>query len=716
MPTDTEFVRFVSEIVGQDELLVATLRGTERICRPFRYELDLVSRTPDIDLSALVMAEAGLGIAQRVDVGGSGALQMATIRGVLSEVEQGERDRGWHHYHAVLVPALWRLSLRRNTRLYLDMSTPEIITELLEAHNLGAGAENRLRGTYTPRAFVLQYREDDLAFLTRICEAAGISFFFIHDQDDQTKVVFIDDNGDFPLVDGEAVVPFQADASSRGGMADDHAWFEPERLSAWTCRRRPVLATKQLNAYDPLQPTADLSVDLPSESPTGHAIDYVSDCTYVSRSTGEAAARIAIERARVDEERFCGKSDARNLRSGHTFSVTDHDWNNNYNGDFIVTGLEVEAVVSRSDDGFARGTEYRNRFDAIRLTTPYRPPLCTPKPVMAGGLTAHVTAAPGSEQYAHLDEHGRYKVRFAADLLNPADDTASCWLRRCTPYAGTDNGMHFPLLHGTEVVVLFIDGDPDRPYIADALPNVDTPSVVTQANKTQNVIKTVAQNELRFDDEQGKELIYLHSAKDLNESVDANRSLSVGNDQSTSVGNDQSLSVGNDRTVDVSANQTTSVGGNDETKVGGNAETKVGGNREDSVGGNHTCTVGGKQAIDTGSDRTLNVGANAETSVSGNAELRTGGDRKVAAGTNYAVKAAANAEVVAGATVTVEGGMSVAVNGPEVAIAGATQVRIACGGSSVTVTPTGVEISGPMVDVSASAITSISGAMIKLNG
>ncbi len=716
MPTDTEFVRFISEIVNQEELLVATLRGTEGICQPFRYELDLVSRTPDIDLGALVMAEAGVGIAQRVDVGGGGALQMATIRGVLSEVEQGERDDSWYHYRAVLVPALWRLSLRRNTRLYLDMSTPEIIAELLEAHDLGAGAEDRLRGTYTPREFVLQYREDDLAFLTRICEAAGIAFFFVHDQDDQTKVVFTDDNGDFPLVDGEAVLPFQADASSRGGVADDHAWFEPERLSAWTCRRRPVLATKQLNAYDPLQPTADLFVDLPSESPTGHATDYVSDCAYISRSTGEAAARIAIERARVGEERFCGKSDARNLRSGHTFSVSGHAWNDDYNGDFIVTGIEVEAIVSRSDDGFARGTEYRNRFEAIRLATPYRPPVRTAKPVMAGGLTAHVTAAPGSEQYAHLDDHGRYKVRFAGDLLNQADDTASCWLRRCTPYAGTDNGMHFPLLHGTEVVVLFIDGDPDRPYIADALPNVDTPSVVTQANKTQNVIKTVAQNELRFDDEQGKEQIYLHSVKDLNESVDANRSLSVGNDHSASVGNDQSLSVGNDRTVEVSANQTRSVGGDDALKVGGKAETNVGGNREDAVGGNHACSVGGKQAIDTGSNRSLNVGADAETVVSGNAELRTGGDRKVAAGTNYMLEAAVNADVVAGATVTVEGGTSVAVNGPEVAIEGAGQVKITCGGSSVTVTPKGVDISGPMVNVSASAIANISGAMIKLNG
>ncbi|WP_437959800.1 type VI secretion system tip protein TssI/VgrG [Sorangium sp. So ce119] len=479
--------RLESRAFSADAVELHDLTGREVISQPFEFQLHVVCKTPDgLDEEALLAEPAAL-------VFLSGDREERRIFGVISVVRDALHTETLHMaYTLTFVPRAFRLTLTETSEIFMDLSVPEVIKKKLERAGLHEGDDFELRlvSTYPPREYVVQYKETDLQFVSRLAEHLGISFFFEH-RDGRDVVVFSDANSGFQPVAGDGGAHFYP----RG---DRIGVYRLEGTTRTVPNRYVVKDYNYRTPHVPLMAAATVS-----EASGGDIVEYGAH--FKTPDEGERIAVIRAEELRAGRRVFEGASDVQVLGAGAKLTLEGHP-----RGDIELLLVEVRHRLQQATLNAGTGEEraYENEFRAIPYATTYRPPRVTPKPKVHGVITGVIDAAEKG-QYAEVDEGGRYRVRFLFDTSSAEDGKASRLIRMAQPHAGAGYGFHFPLRSGVEVILTFIDGDPDRPIIAGAVPNPQTPSTVDAKNARRNVIRTGGGNEINIDDNEGEERIKL---------------------------------------------------------------------------------------------------------------------------------------------------------------------------------------------------------------
>ncbi|MHB1225025.1 MAG: type VI secretion system Vgr family protein [Gemmatimonadaceae bacterium] len=657
----------VSTALGEDVLLLERFSTVEAISSPYVFTLDMVSADMEIDPEAILRTPASVTYTMP-------DLSERTIHGQVRRFTQMDIGAdGMANYRAELVPWLWFLSLSSDCRVFQKMSVPEIVDQLFG--DLGLSDYRwSLAGQYEKREYCVQYRETHLAFFSRLLEEEGIFYFFDHSESSCTLVLG-DYQGAVKPCPGQEKAVLNPNLRMAG---DDH-------LVGLSMERSAHTGKVALTDYNYLAPSSNLQTEVEGTDPEG-VYDYPGG--YVERRAGESRAEVLLESYEIEGQVVRGRGNCRAFRPGYRFELDGH-YRRSLNGkEYMLLRTEHRS----GSGGFRSGRgdddlDHSCSFVAQPNDVPYRPPRVTARPIVAGSQTAVVVGPSGEEIWT--DEHGRVKVQFHWDRLGKKDENSSCWVRVAQPWAGKGWGsLAIPRI-GQEVVVEFLEGNPDLPLIVGSVYNADqTPPYEPKkggvvSGLRSNTHKGSGYNEMSMDDTAGKEMITIHAQYDMNGTVEHDETLTVHNNRTVTVDVDHAESVGNDQTWKVGNDQTGEVGNNQQLTVGVNQDESVGTDRSVNVGSNDTLNVGQKQAISAGTEITLTVGA-------------------------------ASITMKADGTIDVSG-VNITVDGMKVVLTGKTEVSATAVASSMKATPASLELSAPMIKSAAMAINEISGAMVKLN-
>jgi type VI secretion system secreted protein VgrG len=488
-----------------DTFAVVAFTGTEGLSQCYEFDIELASEKKNLDLDEILANPARFSILR--DAGET------PFHGILTEFEQLHEFGPYAFFRTRMVPRLWWSQFTFFNQIFLDKTVPEILTDVLKDAGLAQNTDFELRlqnGFPASWEFVCQYQESHSNFLNRWMEHEGYYYFF--DQASAREKLVITDTlvAHHALPEGNQLI-----YSPPSGL--DHA-HRSEVIHRFGCTQSLTPNKLKIKDYNYRKPSLAIEGEA-KVHPKGLGEYFLYN--EHSRSVDEAKrlAKIRAEEQLCRRQRFTGESAAPYVRSGFVFQLSEH-YRNEFNQHYLVTlvrheGAQVGYLIAGLQQSLPdRNKEvfYKNLFEAIPNNVQFRPPRQTPKPQISGTINARIDAY-GSGKYAELDDQGRYKVKFYFDASDASDGKASAWLRMAQPYAGTNSGMHFPLLKGTEVLVGFVDGDPDRPLILAAAPNPDTPSVVDSSNSTKNCITTSGQNKIHMNDKESNENIVLHSEK-----------------------------------------------------------------------------------------------------------------------------------------------------------------------------------------------------------
>jgi type VI secretion system secreted protein VgrG len=493
---------FRSKQWPEDTFTVIDFQGTEGLSLCYRFEINLVSTRPDIDLKKTMQHPATFTIHRE-----AGDLP---FHGILTELSIHQAYQDYVFYHAVLTPKFWWLDLTRHNQVFLEMTAPEILKAVLEDGGLSSlDYELRLQDDYPEWEYVCQYGETHHDFACRWMEREGIYYFF--EQTDQGETLILTDSklAHVPMPQGRTLY-----YSPPSGL--DVA-YRQEVIHSLFCRQSLTPQRVKVKDYNYRTPSLNLWGESDVSPELGRGEFYVYGEHVRTPEEGDRLASVMAESLLCREQVFTGQSDVPFFRPGYVFELDGHfreEFNQPYlttevrhqgsQAGYLTAGLRETLSVSEKEP------VYQNHFTVIPAQMQFRPERKTPKARLYGTMNAKIDAS-GSGQYAELDDQGRYKVVLPFDLSGRDDGKASTWLRMMQPYGGADHGMHFPLHKGTEVLLTFIDGDPDRPIIAGAVPNTDHPSPVNTANQTMNRITTGGQNKIHIEDKEGSQYILLKS-------------------------------------------------------------------------------------------------------------------------------------------------------------------------------------------------------------
>lgn len=484
-----------------DTFAVVSFSGVEALSRPYLFTLELAAEEAGIEPAAVLKRPASFTIHR-----GDG--DDMSWHGMVLEFTRVSRYQTYTFYRARLAPKLEWCRLTHHHQIFLDQAVPEFLEAVLrDGGLLPADYSFRLQQSYSPREYVCQYGESHLDFLHRWMEREGLYYYFEQGDAGETAVVTDTQTAHTPLPQGGRLLYLPPSGLTAAHQVEVvHAFAEHVRL---------LPRAVQLKDYNDQKPSLELTVE-EEVDPNGRGVQYAYGENYATPEDGTRLARLRAEELRCRGRVYRGESTVPYLMPGYTFELDGH-FRPALNRDYLVVetfheGHQTGYLLAGLQTALAPREEqlsYRNRFGAIPGDVQFRTERTTRRPFIDGTIPARVDAE-GSGQYAELDEEGRYKARLAFDCSGKPDGHASCWLRMAQPYAGPGHGMHLPLRKGTEVLVAFTGGDPDRPYIAGAVPNPETASVVTSANATKSVIQTASGNQIHFEDNPGNERILLH--------------------------------------------------------------------------------------------------------------------------------------------------------------------------------------------------------------
>jgi type VI secretion system secreted protein VgrG len=535
----------VQTALGKDELLLNAFGGTEGVSQPFSFTLDLLSENAAADPQRLLRTPATV----TIDLPGGG---QRYINGIISRFSQlGQRDE-LTAYRAEIVPWLWFLSLSSDCMIYQNLSVPEIVEQVFTGQGY-SGFDLRCTASYPKREYCVQYRETHLDFVSRLMEEEGIFYFFEH-EDGKHTLVLADSPG--------AVQPCPGQSSAR--MAS-HTTAQAEDVVRILEHEHVVeLGKVTLRDYDPLQPSLRLE-----GSETGKEKEewYDYPGAFTALEQGRRYARLRLEAHEANQQVVRGSGNCRAFQSGCRFDLKEH-YRKEVNQTYQILEVRHQARAGDYRSWDSAPLDYENTFVCIPHIVPYRPPLRTPKPRVAGHQTAVVVGKAGEEIW--VDKHGRIKVQFHWDRTGKKDENSSCWVRVSTPWAGKNWGaIHIPRI-GQEVLVEFLDGDPQSPIVIGSVWNGEqAPPYGLPAAGTQSGIKSRSSkgggaencNELRFEDKKGSEEVYFQAEKDLTVQVKNDEKRTVLHDRSAVIKNHDTRTVqeGNDTTTVEQGNQTVTV-------------------------------------------------------------------------------------------------------------------------------------------------------------
>ncbi|EKO3534725.1 type VI secretion system tip protein VgrG [Vibrio fluvialis] len=578
---------------GQETLSSERING--QLCHGFRYELELASRLANLTPDMVVDKVAELTL-YRDDI------LVQRVNGIVRRFTQG--DTGHHHtfYSLTLVPALERLSLRHNSRIFQLNTVPEILSILLQEMGINDYAFALTRDC-AQREFCVQYRETDLDFLHRLAAEEGLVYSFIHEEGKHT-LIFSDASDSLPKL-GEPI-PYNTLA---GGM------IESPYISALSVHTQSEVSQTALQDYSFKKPTYSFA-----QQAVGTEMDYQqpdyehfdAPGRYKDDVSGKAFSQIRLDYLRRNARTATGKSNQPLLRPGVKFDLQEH-LDDTLNRDWLVVRVTCQGTQPQAleEAGGHGATTYANQFSLIPAHRTWR---ATPqaKPQVDGPMIAMVVGPEGEEIFC--DEHGRVKLHFPWDRYSNGDEHSSCWVRVSQGWAGSQYGMIAIPRIGHEVIVSFLNGDPDQPIVTGRTYHAtNTAPYALPDNKTKTVLRTETHqgqgyNELSFEDQAGSEQIYLHAQKDFDGLIE--------NDHTSVIKHDKHLTVENDRFTQIKNNQHLTVGGESLESVTGNRTLMVEGSLHVKTGNvwvNESGTevhikAGQKVVIEAGSEITVKAG------------------------------------------------------------------------------------------------------------
>jgi len=591
--------KFALRILGvKHDFQVLSFEGREGLNSSYVFDIELVSEQADFDYLSLRNKPAFL----EIDPDGTG------FHGLLYSTAQGESGKRMTRYRVSLVPQLQYLAHRYNQRIFQHLSVPDIIATVLREHGILADTFRfQLSGEYPLREYCVQYDESDLHFVNRLCEEEGIHYHFEHAQTEHV-VVFGDDQTVFPEL---GAATYQQDS----GMVADHQVVRA--FSAQANTRTSRVARRDYNFETPrlvmeASHRSDLTPDLE---------DYDYPGRFLDRSRGKHLSRRTTERHQADQHVAEGRSDISGLVSGHFMPLAQHprpDWNELWLlTDVFHEGKQPqvleESVTLAADDGSGFEQGYRNAFVATPWPAIYRPPLRHSKRTISGSQTARVTGPEGEE--IHCDQYGRVRVQFHWDRLGQGNDKTSCWLRVSSSWAGGRyGGIAIPRV-GMEVLVTFLEGDPDQPLVTGCLYHAanEVPYELP-ANKTRTVFKTLSSpggggyNELRIEDKAGEEQIYLHAQRDWDENIEHDQHIRVGNERHDTVEANSYTELRKEEHRTTLLDRKVQLKASDHLTVAQAQHTKIGTGQYVQIGKEFHLSAGQKVVIDAGAELTIQAG------------------------------------------------------------------------------------------------------------
>ena len=508
---DKKRFSFESRALGVDEdtFAVVNFQGFEAVSKPYEFDILLVSTAAELNLDDILEASAVFKIHR-------GDSDDVLFNGILADFEQLHEFNNHIFYRAKLVPKLWWLSLTTHNQVFIQQSVSDLVRLALQDSELETSDFDLsgLNESYDVREYVCQYGESHFQFISRWLEREGIYYYFYQD-DDGERIVFSDDLTTQDSLEQGAEL-FYSPAS---GLESTHL---SEIIYSFTCRQKQLPREIILKDYDYENPSLDVKGSAIVD-PKGRGESHIYGHYFKTPEEGDRLAQIFAEQMLSEKQCFYGESTVPYMVPGYTFSLLNH-YRGDYNQDYfiveithkgsqrgclspeIIAGLKNHATTQPDDL-----VTYSNNFKAIPAVTQFRPEKTTERPKISGTLHAKIDAE-GDGEYAEMDEFGRYKVRLPFDINDDhLDGRASAFIRMMQPYAGADKGMQFPLTKGTEVMLTFTDGHPDRPLIAGAVNNPETPGPVNADNYSESVIRTAGNNKIRMEDKSGSERMVLES-------------------------------------------------------------------------------------------------------------------------------------------------------------------------------------------------------------
>jgi type VI secretion system secreted protein VgrG len=610
--------------LGKDALLLMAFTGQEGISRLFSFQLEAIAENrTEVSFDKLL----GQKLMIRLNCSGD---EKRYFSGICNRVGQGERDVQFTRYRLEIVPEFWKLTKKAQSRIFQQVSVPDILKKVLE----GLEVKYEIQGSFHPRDFCVQYRETDFNFASRLMEEEGIYYFFKHTSSGHQMVVANSPDGHPHLPIASKIIYEDIE----GGKRDEDRIYDWEKAQTLSSGKYTLWDHCFELPHKHLEAQANI-VDTVQAGRVGHKLkvagndrleiydypgEYAQRFDGVDRGGGERSSDLQkifednrrTADIRIQEEAFPalviqGASNCRQFVSGHKFTLERHF---NADGQYVLTGVTHSA--RQAGDFRSNGEEfhYANGFTCIPLALPYRPQRLTRKPVVQGSQTAVVVGPKGEEIFT--DKYGRVKVQFHWDREGKNDEKSSCWIRVGTVWAGKQWGVvHIPRIE-QEVIVDFLEGDPDQPIIVGSVYNArEMPPYKLPDNKTQSGIKSRSTlgggaanfNEFRFEDKKGEEEVYLHAEKDWNTKVENDKTQEIQHDDTLTVGNNRTTTVTVDHSETVGSNQTISIGVNQNTTVGASQSTTVGASITVTAGATITITAGATTTISSGGPVTINA-------------------------------------------------------------------------------------------------------------
>ncbi len=494
--------------LGPDKLLVRRFSGSEQMGRCFEFTVTLLSDDHDIEMESLLGQHATVEVKQKL---------MGYERfydGIVCEFSHSGTFGRYALYRMTLRPWLWLLSRNQDCRIFQKKSALDIIKSIFSDNGF-SDIDEKLLYSYQPREYCVQYRESDLNFVSRLMEDEGIYYYFKHEKNKHTLVLS-------DSISAHETAP-NCEKISFGKLED--ASKPPGVFYEWSSTKRVQSGAVALTDYDFEKPEAELRVV--KNDPQDHEFAKAEFFDYPGRYTevkdGDNRARVRIEEFVVGYELADGATECSGIGCGNLFKLADHP-RGDQNKDYLIVGAAYDAESGSFESGDSSGRLlYSQRVKALDKKTPFRPSRVTRGPVIPGAQTATVVGPKGQEIWT--DEYGRVKVQFHWDREGKKDENSSCWIRVAHGWAGSRWGViHVPRID-QEVVVEFLEGDPDQPMIVGCVYNkANKPPYDLPAHQTQSGIKTQSSkgggqsdfNELRFEDDKGNEEVFLQAQKDHN--------------------------------------------------------------------------------------------------------------------------------------------------------------------------------------------------------
>ena len=633
------------------DLQFRSMSALEEMSRLFEFQVVAVSPSPDVAADDLL----GKSVAVAVETGKG---KWRWFHGLAAAFGIDGGDGEFFRYRITVRPWAWLMTRSADMRIFQAKSPPEIIKLLFEEYGAAAFVDE-LKGSYKARTYCVQYRETDFDFVSRLMEEEGIFYYWRHSQD-KHELVLADKPGTHAAVAGFDEIPYREGHRDLVGV---------RAISQWQMRHEIQSGQFTLSDYNFETPGTNLKTTTAasSRSHAEHAHEvYDYPGLYAEKGDGDARAQIRLDEASARFARFTGQGDTPGLVTGTRFKLARHH-RKDQNAEYVVLRTQIDATLAGYRTSTENETDFLCRFVAQRHADPFRPQRTTRKPSVAGPQTALVVGGADAGDI-ETDKYGRIKVQFHWDRLGEKNAESSCWLRVATSWAGKGWGMISLPRIGQEVVVAFLEGDPDQPLVVGSVYNAEQKVPYDlPANATVSTWKSRSKqgganefNELRFEDKAGGEYLLMQAQKDQLEIVKETVRGKIGKQEHRTVTEDRREKV--DGAVHLT------VGKDVRQKIGGKLGTKV---AEDIL-----LDAGGKHSLKAGSDITAQSGSAYS--------IKAGTDIHVKAGTNVGVDGGTNVHIKGGVNVVIEAGVT---------------VTLKAGPSSVVCGPDGVSITGPMVKI-----------------